>query len=62
MDMLSHQEWERLSPEQRIAYCHDAATDAEGHAYKVRGEVREIYLRLADHWRDLAQAIAREAA
>ena len=62
MDILSHQEWDLLSAEQRVAYCHNAATEAEAHAFKVRGDMRGIYLRLADHWRDLAQAIAREAA
>jgi len=54
-------EWDRLTPAERIRYCGLMAEEARALAEIALPRMKEIYLKLAGQWLDLAAEISRSA-
>ena len=55
---IDEDEWDRLTPTQRVELCLRRASDAETAGNGVTGGMKEMYLRLAFAWLALANEIA----
>ena len=53
------EEWEKLTPAERVRRCRLMATEAQALAEKATPEFAERYLRIADDWLSLAHAVEK---
>ena len=55
---MDEEEWDRLTPTERVELCLRRASDAQTAGNVVTGAMKEMYLRLAFAWLALANEIA----
>ena len=59
MDIISLEQWERMSRAERIACCQAQAKVAEEAAETAPDGRKEHYLEIAERWRSLASVLQR---
>ena len=57
---MNDDEWAKLSKADRVEHCRRTAREAETAAKTEAAAMRDIYKRLAAHWRLLAVKIERD--